>query len=258
MPSGRLLTTVHRRLLMDGLRRELGKLDGDCNLTFENIELLRPKYKHTIQLVEGWPEEFEEQPPFTCVMHALGLSNDPLHTAVRCIPRMRESSELNPKGEIFADTNFVEFCIERVGLQLISDHKKSPGDSIIYRNENGKCKHIGEVIENGRIRSKWGAQLFCEHKPKEVLDYYGNEIQYVERLEQKRSTVLFAEYAQQEVFTKNLPVLMAFIKKYSRLTWSVTAFLYSGHSGHAKIKKLKGRKRPEAVTERDLSVFACF
>ena len=73
MPSGRLLTTVHRRLLMDGLRRELGKLDGDCNLTFENIELLRPKYKHTIQLVEGWPEEFEEQPPFTCVME-LGRS----------------------------------------------------------------------------------------------------------------------------------------------------------------------------------------
>jgi hypothetical protein len=175
------------------LREKLGELKRAHKLHFEAIENIRADFDHSIELVE--PSSLPGPTNFNCVMYALNLKDDPLVIAlalsddiVRAVPSRR--------GEryILADTEFLDFCLANGSMPSISDRTTRPGDLLVYMN-NGRCRHIGRVVERGRIQSKLGTFDLLEHHAHEMPDCYGDDLFYVESLTHEQSRDLFIEYA---------------------------------------------------------------
>ena len=56
-----------------------------------------------------------------------------------------------------------------------------PEDAAIYFNRRSRVvTHVGRVIGEGRVRSRWGSGgILCEHSPFDVPIYCGKEIEIV-------------------------------------------------------------------------------
>ena len=178
---------------MELLRARLGELERHGNLNYDTIDSIRNEYDHSIELVERWSAPGPEN--FNCVMYALDLRNDQLlNTLANSWDIIRGTPGRDDDRLILADTEFLEFCIAKGAMPPIPDCEICPGNLLIYRNE-GKCHHIGKLVDHGRIRSKWGTKDLLEHDPLEVQDRYGDDLQYVESLSRKQSRGLFIKYA---------------------------------------------------------------
>ena len=128
-------------------------------------------------------------------MYALDMRDDQLLIALaNSWDIVRRTPGRKGQREILADTEFLEFCIDEGAIPSISDRDIRPGDLLIYRNE-GTCRHIGKVVDHGRVCSKWGTTDVLEHDPLEVRDRYSDDLQYVESLSHKHSRDLFIKYA---------------------------------------------------------------
>ncbi len=182
---------------MDLLRARLGELKRQENLNFDAIESIRPDFDHTIQLIRSW--SMPGPTNFNCVMYALNMRDDQLlYELANSYDVYRATPSHQGETCILADTEFLEFCIAEGSMPPISDRECRPGDLLIYRNE-GKCRHIGKLVDHGRIRSKWGTKDLLEHDPLEVQDCYGDDLQYVESLSGKQSQDRFIKYARSVV-----------------------------------------------------------
>jgi len=175
------------------LREKLGELKRAHDLHFDAIENIRADFDHYIELVEPW--SLPGPTNFNCVMYALNLRENPL---VIALALSDDSDRSTPSRKvdscILADTEFLDFCLTSDSMPSISDRTTYPGDLLVYMN-NGRCRHIGRVVECGRIRSKLGTFDLLEHQPYEMPDCYGEELLYVESLTHEQSQDLFIAYA---------------------------------------------------------------
>jgi len=112
-------------------------------------------------------------------MHALGLEHDTAFIEIlhHC------------PAHIHASTKFIQFLYDK-GC-LVESTSQDSGDLIAYLN-NDEFKHIGVVLDGGRIRSKWGVGLLYEHAPLETPVSYGSTIRFFKPLE--RGVILDAFY----------------------------------------------------------------
>ena len=178
---------------MELLRARLGELKRQGSLDYDTIDSIRTEFDHSIELVERWSVSGPEN--FNCVMYALDLKDDQLLIALaNSWDIIRGTPGRDDDRLILADTEFLEFCIAEGAMPPISDRKIYPGNLLIYRNA-GKCRHIGKLVDHGRIRSKWGTKDLLEHDPLDVPDCYGDDLQYVESLSRNQTRDLFIKYA---------------------------------------------------------------
>ena len=175
------------------LRARLEELARQELLNYDTIESIRTECDHSIELVERWA--MLDRDNFTCVAYALDLRNDQLVSALTRSWEIRRGTPSRDGDRLIrADTEFLEFCIDEGAMSPISDCEACPGNLLVYRNED-KCCHIGKVVKPGRVCSKWGPDDLLEHRPREVPDRYGDDLQYVESLSSKQSRNLFIQYA---------------------------------------------------------------
>ncbi len=174
------------------LRARLGELNRRCSLNYDTIDNMRTEFDHSIELVER-PVLGTEN--FNCVMYALDMRDDQLLIALaNSWDIVRRTPGRKGQREILADTEFLEFCIDEGAIPSISDRDIRPGNLLIYRNE-GKCRHIGKVVDHGRLRSKWSGNDLLEHDLLEVPDCYGDDLQHMKSSSCQQSRDLFIKYA---------------------------------------------------------------
>lgn len=163
------------------------------SLNYDTIDNIRTEFDHSIELVERLVRGPEN---FNCVMYALDLRDDQLLIALaNSWDIIRATPGRDDNRSILADTEFLEFCLAEGAMPRISDREICPGNLVVYRND-GKCRHIGKLVDHGRLRSKWGPDDLLEHDPLEAPDCYGDDLRYVEGLSRKQSRDLFIKYAR--------------------------------------------------------------
>lgn len=165
------------------LRELLQKVTDEADVTTHapRIEEARAELGHSIAVLttEG------DNRSFNCVMYALGIEVDREYfvMATYC------------PGDVHASTDFLHFLYDEG--DLVERQEGAPGSLVVYSHE-GRFRHIGRVVEDGRVQSKWGIGHLYEHGLLEVPESYGIEVRYFEPVE--RDTVLdaFYAYAQQK------------------------------------------------------------
>jgi len=155
------------------LRTELTRiLQGiDLEKHSEQIAELRAAYPNSVEIVQLADLRVD----FNCVMFALELigSVEPPCSVL---------------GRYHMDTNFLLYLIQE-GYLLLTD-KAKPGALAIYSG-NGEIRHVGIVLDGGRIRSKWGVGHIYEHGVWEVPDTFGGEIRYFDAINPDKAFALF-------------------------------------------------------------------
>ena len=182
---------------MNELRKKLGELDRHEKLRFDEIEKLRPKFGHSIYLANQSPVEEIANSYLNCVMYAFDLKFDDWYRAIAADPkiiRKTKSRSKQPDYSIFADTEFVDYCIDKRLISEISGREPESDDLVVY-SDSERCRHVGKKISHGRIRSKWGLMDLLEHGLFEVQDTFGNTDRYFEALDYEQSRCLFTKYA---------------------------------------------------------------
>lgn len=181
---------------VDLLRKKLGELYGQEKLSVETIEKLRAQFPHSIQVAKQSPQETVDLPFVNCVMYAFNLKCDAMFRAIYECARIRRRNWSRDKDKkISADTEFVEFCIEKGFLLSKTEREREPGDLVVYF-DNETCFHVGKLQDQNRIRSKWGSIELFEHDLREVPDLYGDKVKYFEPLQFEQSQDGFIAYAK--------------------------------------------------------------
>jgi hypothetical protein len=154
------------------------------------LEALRRTTSHSIEVLTDDNGHFA----FNCVMHAFGVEQD-----ARYVRLARLCLELDPNDDpspeyqgVHADTGFVEFLISE---GFVSERTAgSPGDVAVYYSEK-RVKHIGRVIENSRVASKWGLGHLYAHALAEVPSNYGTTVRFFNGLAPADTLKAFVKYA---------------------------------------------------------------
>ena len=138
----------------------------------ERIEALRRDSAHSIQILP------DQAPPneYNCVMHALGLSKDDFD-----VPALAASQ---------TKTRFIDFLIGRG--YLIPQSNTITGSLIVY-SMSGAAQHIGRMISNSRVESKWGTGHLYEHAIWEVPCSYGDHVAFFDPIDHELVLDYFCE-----------------------------------------------------------------
>lgn len=164
--------TVPINGLRDALEQDIAKsLDMDGHVA--KLEKLRLLFGHSIEALQ-----FDEPPQeCNCVMHALDF---------------RMEHPTTPLGRFFANTLYLGWLIERDVLTLIEGEPMAGSLAVYY--VGGKVEHVGVVQSSGRIVSKWGIGMLCEHEPFEVPSSYGSKIRYFVAIDPDTAWELLAAF----------------------------------------------------------------
>lgn len=125
------------------------------------LETLRKEIPHSIEMLSGPNDNLR----YNCVMYALGIEeNQEYIELVYACPE-----------DIHGDTSFVQFLIQNGDL----DERKHPelGLLAVYFDE-GVVRHIGRLISESRVVSKWGIGQLYEHDILNVPRSYGGIVRY--------------------------------------------------------------------------------
>lgn len=187
---------------METLRKKLGDLDRENRLSFDEIQKLHAEYPHSIELANQSPVELLAHCYVNCAMYAFNLKSDDWYRAIadglgiiRKNPsRATKPGATEPDYSISADTEFVDYCTNKRLVSAISGREPESGDMVVYSDIDW-CRHVGKLVQHGRIRSKWGTIDLFEHELFEVPDTYGHKHQYFEGLGSERAQQLFIRYA---------------------------------------------------------------
>lgn len=165
------------------LRSYLEDITNNGNVSSHRklIESLRGIAPHSIAVLERSGDNLL----YNCVMYALGLAQDPVF-----LDLLHELP-----SRIHASTAFIQFLVDEG--YLVKSISPDVGDLIAY-HDNTRFRHIGIVVDDGRVRSKWGVGLLYEHAPLETPYSYGNAVCFFRPL--KREVVLnaFFEFAKSQ------------------------------------------------------------
>ncbi len=144
---------------MRALRSELYHIaqEQDLPTQAQRIEALRKQIFHSIQIL---PEQNPHN-TYNCVMHALTLESDDFENPAH--------------GAFQATTHFIDFLICR--KHLLHQPIGFDGFLVVY-SINCKTQHIGRMIGNSRVESKWGTGHLCGHGLWEVPCNYGDNASF--------------------------------------------------------------------------------
>ena len=173
--------------MLIALRRELSEMTESVALHEHpaRIESLRSKFSHSIIVVEsGHPIE-----RYTCGVHAFHLIENPTYLAVAAFGL----------GKTFAGAEFIEFLLRRGLLSARGNSPALPGDLILYFNNN-VFRHVGRLLTDSRVLSKWGTGYFYEHGVWEAPLNYGENVQYFVGPSEDASFDMFIQYAKSKGF----------------------------------------------------------
>ena len=161
------------------LRQKLNEIAENGNPSSHSrlIDALRAQHPHAIKALVH-----DTQYGFTCVMHALGIVDDQEYVRMA----------LSCPSDVFASTEFVHFLID--GGYLIEKSPPEPGLLIAYF-DNGRVRHIGRMLSDSRVESKWGMGNLYEHELFEVPMSYGSDVRYFAPLPSDQAVKLFAKFA---------------------------------------------------------------
>jgi hypothetical protein len=137
------------------------------------VAALRVIHAHEIALCS-------EASLLTCVPYALGIAEEPRYEAIA-----RDFS-----GEIFAGSDFVNWLLRG---RLMEIGAPRPNCLALYFSDSS-WKHMGVLIGQNRINSKWGTFPIYEHAFWEVPASYGDELRFFDAPE--NSLRAFIEYAR--------------------------------------------------------------
>ena len=116
---------------------------------------------------------------FNCFMFAYGKRNS---------DRIRELIDIDPL-EIYFGTDFTKTLIERKIIE-----RKQTGNVIIYFEKQNSPTHVGLILTDNSIISKWGTGYIYKHKIWEVPIIYGNSYELFSLKEKIDLEELFMEY----------------------------------------------------------------
>ncbi len=166
---------------MDNLRLELEKItkNGDPKSHPYLIDKLKSKFHHSIRVEESLVDISK----YTCILYAFDIvdNQEYISLARRC-----------PKA-IFANTEFLKFLIDK--NYLLPSNKESDKKLIIYSDKNN-IKHIGRLIEEGSVLSKWGTGHLYKHPIFEIPSNYGNDVKYFLAINKENVLRFFIEFAK--------------------------------------------------------------
>ncbi len=124
---------------------------------------------------------------YTAGAFAFYLIDDPTFLQVVSVPFRR----------IFAGPEFVEYLMRCGRLTARDEQAVQAGDLVIYLAD-GEVRHVGRALQRGRVVSKWGSGLLCEHGVWEVPASYGNTVRCCVGPGREDSIALFADYAENQ------------------------------------------------------------
>ncbi|MCC8999700.1 MAG: hypothetical protein LM522_09405 [Candidatus Contendobacter sp.] len=119
---------------------------------------------------------------FNCVMYAFGIEDIP----------QRIQLPKNDSDYFYADTHFVQNLINK--KYMIEEQQADDSCVIVYSN-NYKIRHIGRLISESRVISKWGLGHLYEHNFFESPSDYGDKIRFFRPPSRERTIKLFRSYA---------------------------------------------------------------
>ena len=159
---------------MDDLRAALD-LDG---LTWpkhrDAVEALRGRTNHSITFIEHRDRD-------TCATYTLDLSERAEYETVVWL------------DNIFAGRDFIEWLVRS---KLTRMSLPRPGALILYFSGE-EWRHIGEMVDTDRVRSKWGEGFpVYEHGIWEVPEAYGDTVRYFEPVTGSDALAWFLEFAR--------------------------------------------------------------
>lgn len=166
---------------MNKLRDELLRITENGNPSSHPslIEKLNEKIPHSIKVLES----ITNINLYTCILFVFNIVNDEKYLSL---------ARMCPQN-IYASTEFIQFLINR--NYVIELHQQSINCLIIYF-ENGKIKHIGRLINNNLVISKWGIGHLYQHPIFEVPSSYGTKIKCYSNINRDEMMNYFVEYAK--------------------------------------------------------------
>ncbi len=143
------------------------------------LEALRQELPHSIEMLSGPNDDLQ----YNCVVHAFGVQEDQEYIAL----------VLAGPQDVHGDTTFVQFMIENGDL----DEREHPASGLlaVYFHE-GLVRHIGRLISEFRVISKWGIGHLYEHDFFEVPSSYGEVVRYFRSAERDQVLSRFIEFAE--------------------------------------------------------------
>ena len=131
---------------------------------------------------------------YTCGVHAFHLVEDPDYVQVAT----------TGLGSTFAGPEFIEFLLTHELLEPRKDGEQQADDLVIYF-EGGVFRHVGRLLEDGRVISKWGTGCLWEHQVWEVPRSYGDEVRFFVGPDEQQSYDLFVKFAESKGFEFGQP-----------------------------------------------------
>jgi len=97
----------------------------------------------------------------------------------------------------FANSAFVQFIMQSGALIEVGDDEASPGDIVIYLDDDDTPQHAGKIFsKDRRIRSKWGFGLFWEHGLWEVPERFGDKISFYREVPTAEAERIFLDFVK--------------------------------------------------------------
>ena len=150
------------------------------------LDDLNAHFCHSISEVES--ELPLEQ--FTCAVYAFDLVNNPTYVDIATFGL----------GSTFAGRDFVEFALQN-DLLYISKEFKSESNTLAIYTDDQKFQHIGKLLTDSRVISKWGTGLLLNHEIWEVPAGYGDQVHYYSLPIDVRGIDIFRVYATSRGFS---------------------------------------------------------
>jgi hypothetical protein len=153
----------------------------DIGAHANKIEQARKVYSHSIDALTKPNENLR----YNCVMFAFGIETDSEYflMALRC------------PEDVHANTAFVQFLADRG--YIVEQSSAEPKALAVYFND-GQVRHIGRVIDNDRVQSKWGIGHLYEHAIFEVPATYGDVVRFFGAIERDLVLDAFFEFAERQ------------------------------------------------------------
>ncbi len=121
---------------------------------------------------------------YTCVMHALEFVDRPEYGEIANFGI----------GRIYAGAEFMHWLINHE--RITETENPIVNDYVLYFQDNGEFKHIGLLLDDGRVLSKWGTGHLYEHSTLEVPAIYGAIVRYYRHRDADDMYFYFKEFAE--------------------------------------------------------------
>ncbi len=171
---------LRTRLQQIMLRARLQQITDNRDLSTHRtmLETLRQELPHSIEMLSGPNDDLQ----YNCVVHAFCVQEDQEYIDLwHACPQ-----------HVHGDTTFVQFMIENGDLK----EREHPASGLLAYFPEGAFRHIGRLISESRIVSKWGIGHLYEHDIFDVPSCYGEVVRYSRSAERDQVLNRFIEFAE--------------------------------------------------------------